>query len=223
MKEWKKWRSLSGEGRRRRVGEWVALLQVAHEGGGGAGGFFDFREGTDFERGLAEFVGQQVGVGGDDAEEIAEGVGNHLILGEGDGHTIGFGGRRRHLRAFLEKELRSAVRENGSDRLVEGIGGELIEGEATGSAGGGGFGVEMGDGAGVKRDDREGGIFGADFFDVAEALEIPGVDVNYKRVPPADGERLEETGKGFETVDAESGVRVRRDDGGEGGPCQVFA
>jgi len=172
----------------------------------------------DFEGGVAEFVGEQVGVGGNDAEEIVEGVGNHLILGEGDGHPIGFAGRLRHLRAFLEKELRLAVRENRSDRLVEGFGGELIKSEAAGSTGGGGFGVEMGDGAGVKRDDGEGGIFGADFFDVAEALEIPGVDVDDERVPPSDGEGLEETGKGFEAVDAESGVWIGGQNGGEGGP-----
>jgi len=172
----------------------VGLFQVAHEGGSRAGGFFDFGEGTDFEGGVAEFVGEQVGVGGDDAEEIVEGVGNHLILGEGDGHSIGFRGRRRHVRALLKKELRFVVRENRSDRLVEGIGGELIEGEAAGCAGGGGLGVEMRDGAGVERDDGECGIFGADFFDVAESLEIPGVDVNDERVPPAGGERLEETG-----------------------------
>jgi len=59
----------------------------------------------------------------------------------------------------------------------------------------------------VESDDGESGIFGADLFDVMEALEIPGMDVNEKGLPTADGERTEKVGEGIETLNIQGCVR----------------
>lgn len=119
----------------------LVLLQVAHEGGGGFGGFFDFEQGTGFGGGTVEAVGEDIGVGGDHAEKVVEGVSDDLVLGKGEGDTFGIIEGQNHLRGFLEDEVGIGVRQDGNDGTVEGVGGELIEREATGRAAGGGFGV----------------------------------------------------------------------------------
>ena len=95
------------------------------------------------------------------------------------------------------------VFEGGTDGVVKGGGGELVEGDAAGGAAGGGFGVEFGNRAREERDDREGGILGADLFDVVEALEIPGVDVDGQAVPAAESEGREKIGERVHRMDVE--------------------
>ncbi len=105
----------------------VVLFQVAHQGGGGFGGFFDFEQGTGFGGGAVESIGEDVGVGGDHAEKIVEGVSDDLVFGEGEGDAVGIVEGENHLWALLEDEVGIGVRQDGNDGTVKGIGGELIE------------------------------------------------------------------------------------------------
>ena len=184
----------------------LALLEVAHEGGGGFGGFFDFEQGTGFGGGAVESVGEDVGVGGDHAEKVIEGVSDDLVLGKGEGDAVGIVEGENHLGALLEDEVGIGVRQDGNDSTVEGVGGELIERDATGSATGGGLGVEFGDGRGVESDDREGWVFGANFLNIVKALKIPGVDVDDDGFPTAESESVEESGEGVQAMDLKQGV-----------------
>lgn len=47
--------------------------------------------------GTVERVGEKVGVGGDDAEEIVECVGDDLVFGEGECRSAGIVGRKMGL------------------------------------------------------------------------------------------------------------------------------
>lgn len=98
------------------------------------------------------------------------------------------------------------VLDGGRDRVVKSGGCKVVEGDATGGAAGGGFGVEFGDGAREERDDRQGGIFGADFLDVVQALEIPGVDVDCHPLPAAASEGLEEIGERIDGMDVDGRI-----------------
>jgi len=109
----------------------AGLFQVAHQGGGGTGGFFDFGKRVDVGTGGAEFVGENIGVGGDDAEEIVEGVSDDLIFGEGDGHAVGVVEGKLHLRTFLKNELGLGVAEGRSHSGIQRIGSELVERDAA--------------------------------------------------------------------------------------------
>ena len=53
----------------------------------------------------------------------------------------------------------------------------------------------------VERDDGEGGIFRAKFFDVVKALEIPGMDIDDDGVVLAVGEGTEKIGEGIDALD----------------------
>ena len=78
------------------------LFEVAHQGGGGVGGFFDFVEGARVGVWVSsELVREKIGVGGNDAEEIVESVGDDLIFGEGDGDAGGIGGGSRDVGDFV--------------------------------------------------------------------------------------------------------------------------
>ncbi len=109
----------------------AGLFQVAHQGGGGTGGFFDFGERMNVGAGGAEFVGENIGVGGDDAEQIVEGVSDDLIFGEGDGHAIGVVEGKLHLRTFLKNGLGLGVGEGRSHSGIKGFGSELVERDAA--------------------------------------------------------------------------------------------
>lgn len=74
---------------------------MAHQGGGGLGGFFDFAEAARAWGGVFELVGEDVGVGGDHAEKIVESVGDDLIFGRRENGGAGGIESERHLRAFL--------------------------------------------------------------------------------------------------------------------------
>jgi hypothetical protein len=184
---------------------------VAHKGSGGLGGLFDFEKGADFRTGGGETVGEEVGVGGDDAEKIVERVGDDLIFGEskGDGNAVGIVERKLHLRTFLKQISGLGIGKGGGDGTVKGVGGEFVESDAAGSAGGDGLLIEIGNGAGVESDDGEGRIFGANFFDVVETLEIPGVNVDDEGMPAANGKRMEKVGERFEAVKTKRSVRRR--------------
>jgi len=105
---------------------------------------------------------------------------------------------------------------------MKGGGCELVEGDATGGAACGGFGVEFGDGAREERDDRQGGIFGADFFDVVQALEVPGMDVDCDSLPAAESEGLEEIGERIHGMDVDERSGFRQEPGNFV-PGRIFA
>ena len=54
------------------------LLELPHQVGGRLRGFFYFREAAFAVRGAGKMLGEQVGIGGDNAEEIIERVRNGL-------------------------------------------------------------------------------------------------------------------------------------------------
>lgn len=85
------------------------------------------------EAGTGEMVGENVGVGVNDAEQIIDGMGND------------FGARRRMGGVLAEVEAgvgvgakwgRSfSVADEGKDGLIQDFGGEVVQGKATGCAG----------------------------------------------------------------------------------------
>ena len=161
------------------------------------GGFFDFGEVAGAGAGGVEVVGEDVGIGGDDAEEIVQGVSDELSFGGRKNGGIGDVGRVLHLGSLSKTRLRFICGEARSDRGVKHIGGEGIERQAARGAGGEGLEIEIGNGRRVESEDGENGILGADFFDVVEALEIPGVDIESDGVIMVGGEGLEEVVEGI--------------------------
>ena len=146
-----------------------------------------------------------------------------LVLGKGEGDAVGIVEGENHLRALLEDEVGIGVRQDGNDGTVEGVGGKLIEREATGSAAGGGFGVQFGDGRGVESDDGEGGILRTNFFDIVKALKIPGVDVDDDGFPTAESKSVEESGEGVQAMDLKRSVWSVEESAGKFGPGRGFA
>ncbi len=191
-------------------------------------GFFDFGEGTDVggdagAGGVAELVGKKIGVGGDDAEKIVEGVSDDLILRESHGDAFGILEWKIHLLTFLENELGFGVCERGSDGSVKRFGGKPVEGDATGRAGGGGLFFQIGKSTGKDSDDGESRIFRANFFDEVQALKIPGMNIDGEGVPAPGSERVEKFGERIEAADVERRVRGVEESLRKLGPCGVFA
>lgn len=64
-------------------GEW--LLDMAHEVGGGFGGFFDFVDTMRGGMGAVQAIGEDISVGTDHAKKIVEGVGDSVQAMGGQG------------------------------------------------------------------------------------------------------------------------------------------
>jgi len=65
------------------------LFELAHEVGGGFGGFLDFGETVDARAGAVEILGEDIGIGGDDTKEIIQGMGDDLGFGGRQGRRVG--------------------------------------------------------------------------------------------------------------------------------------
>ncbi len=100
------------------------LLEVAHESGRGFSGLFDFRERASVPRIGGELVSEELGVGGDDAEKIIQGVGDDLIFGEGHGHSAGIVEGNGPERIPFENRLELTFIEDRGEGRAKGIRGE---------------------------------------------------------------------------------------------------
>jgi len=148
-------------------------------------------------------VGEKVGVGGDDAEKIVEGVGDELIFGGREGGRVGSVQGELDLGSLSKMRFGFIFHEARGNGRVERVSGKGIEREAARGAGSAGLGIEIGDRGRIEGEDGESGVLRADFFDELKALEIPGMDVESDGVPMAGGEFLEEIGEGIETMEVE--------------------
>lgn len=198
-------------------------FELAHQGGCGLGRFFDFEEGMGVRAGSSEVIGQDIGVGGNDTQEIVEGMGDDLGLGRRERGGIRDIEGELHLRSLSKMRLSLIFHQDRGHRIVKGEGGEINEGEATRCSTSEGLGVQLRDGWGIDGEDGEGGIFGANFLDVVEALKIPGVDVDNDCMPVAGGKRLEKLCERIQAADVQRAawnfpLRLRKL-----GPGMVFA
>jgi len=164
------------------------LFEVAHQVGGGFGGFFDFGDAVDGGIGARELVGEDVGVGADDAEKVVESMGDgfHAVGGE---VTIAMGVESKfHLISHSEMSLSFLFGMGFEKRGVEQISGELIERQTMRGAGLLSLFVEILDRGVKESEDRNGGVFGANFLDDAQTLEAPSMKINGEGIPIALGE-----------------------------------
>ena len=176
---------------------------MAHQGGGGLGGSFDFGQIAGARAGRDELVGEDVGVGGDDAEKIVQGVGDDLILGGREHGEIGNAERGKHLRSLSKMRLGLVFHQARGRGGVKRVRGRTIEGEAARGAAGESFRVEFREDGRIEGEDGESGVLGANFFDVVKALEIPGVDIESDGVPTFSGESLEKIGERIDAMDCQ--------------------
>lgn len=147
---------------------------------------------------------ENVRVGGDDAEKVVERVGNDLGLVRSDSGAVRDVERKLHLRGLSKMTIGFVIRKTGKNRRVEGFGGERLEGQTTRSAYFLGFELEFGHLGGVESEDRESGVFGADFVDIVKALKVPSVNVKNHGVPEAAGQDKKELIEGMSPMDFES-------------------
>jgi hypothetical protein len=181
---------------------------VAEEESGGAGGFFDFGDGASGDGGGAvKGVGEKVSVGGDYAEEIAEGVGDDLRFGEGKGAAFGLRRKKIEPKFFVVAKLGANVVEHRGEGVIEDWSGELIEREAAGSATGGSFAGKISDSGVVQSEKGKNGIAGADFFEVVKAAEFPCVDINDDGLEMAVRKSLKELAERIEAMYSKGNVR----------------
>jgi len=90
------------------------LFEVAHEVGGGFGGFFDFGDTMGRGLGVLQAIGEDVGVGADYAEKIVEGVGDGIDAIGGEAFIVARVDDGFHLGTLSEMSL----------SFVFGVGGE---------------------------------------------------------------------------------------------------
>lgn len=100
------------------------------------------------------------------------------------------------MRSLSKMKFGLIFHQASSRRVVKCKRGALVERKATRGAASEGFGVQFWNGRGVDGEYGEGGVFGAHFFDIVEALEIPGVHIDSNGVPTTDdGKSLEKISK----------------------------
>lgn len=198
-------------------------LELTHESGRGLGCFFDFEEGMGVRTGSSEVVRQDIGIGGNNAQEIVESVGDDLGLGRRKRGGVRDIEGELHLRSLSKMRMGLIFHQDSGHRIVKRDGGEEGEGEAAGGTTSEGFGVQFRDRGGINGQDGEGRIFGANFLDVVEALEIPGVDVDNNGMPAAIGKRLEKIRERIQALDVQRATRHFPERLGELGPGSVRA
>lgn len=89
------------------------------------------------------------------------------------------------------------------DRGVQQFSGELIERKTLRRAGLLRLLIQILDGGIKESEDRNGGVFGADFLDDAQALEAPGMEINGQGIPTAGGQYAKEIHRRLGAVDAQ--------------------
>jgi len=84
----------------------MGLLETAHEVGRGFGGFFDFGDAMGGGIGVAQVIGENVGVGADDTEKVVESVGDRFHATGGERSIVaGVAGSEIHRRTLSEMRL----------------------------------------------------------------------------------------------------------------------
>ncbi len=164
------------------------LLEVAHEVGGGFGGFFDLGDIVGGGMGVGQAIGKEVGIGADHTEKIVEGVGDRFEAIGREAFIIARVDNKFHLRSLSEMRLSFVIGMGGDERGVEHVSGELIEREAMRGAGLLSLFVQILYGGIEQREDRDGRIFGANLLDDMQAVEAPGMKIDGQGIPAAVGQ-----------------------------------
>ena len=93
-------------------------FQETHKVGGGLGGLFDLGDAADGIMGGVELIGENVGVGVDDAEEIIDGVRDGFDFGGGERIETARIVRELHRHTLSESRLAESVALDGLDDSV---------------------------------------------------------------------------------------------------------
>ena len=208
--------------KKRASGGPVRSSEQAHEVGGGFGGLFDFDKAADSGASAVDVRVEHVGVGGDDAEKIVEGVGNDLGLVRIGGGVIRGMESVANGRSFSKVDFGFAVRDARKNGRVEGFRSESVNRDTAGSANLFGFNVEVADGIGVKSEYGKRRIFGANLFDVVEALEVPSVNIEDGGVPLAASQNEQKLVERDSSMKFESNLRSICEGLRKQGPGRVF-
>lgn len=168
-------------------------------------------------------LGEDVGIGGDHAEKIIEGVRDDLSFRGSQRGIVGNIKSELHGRRLSKMGFRLFFRETRENGGVDGLSGELFERETTGGPHVFGLGGEIDGGGGIKGQNGESGVFGAHLVDIVETLKIPGMNIESGGVPIAGGQDEEEFVERLDAVNPEveaGSVNQRLRDFG---PGEVFA
>ena len=202
-------------------GATLGLFELAHEVGGRLGGLFDFDEAALAGGVVRDMLGEQVGVRGDDAKKIIEGMRDGLGARTGSGVGKGEGGDHGGILSGLG--IRMKVREGREDGGQKGIGIEILESQSMGRTDVRRFVGEVSYGRGIEGQDGERRIFGAHFVDVMKALKIPGMNVEGDGVPAATGQDQEQFVERLGPMSFDAGARSGSEGLREPGPSTIFA
>lgn len=166
--------------------------------------------------------GKHIGVGCDDAKKIVERVSNDLGFGGGGG---GVGNVESDLHGRSLSGMRSGLSfGNASEKGgAERFGTQTFDGQATAGTALGGLQSDIGGRGRMERKNGEGRVFGTDFVDVVEALEVPGLDIDGSGVPFAAGENEEKLVERLRAMDFEIRRGRVREGGSDFGPGEVLA
>jgi len=161
---------------------------VAHQVGGGLGGFLDLGKAVLAVGGVVNVLGKKVGVGGNHAKKIVKGVRNCLGAADARFRRIGKAKGGGHGGVLSGMRIGMQVCHGFEDGRQKGIGIERLERDAMRSTDIARFSSEIVHGRGIDGEDGKEWILGAELIDVMESLEIPGMNIESNGMPTATGE-----------------------------------
>jgi len=166
-------------------------------------------------------LGEEIGVGGNDAEEIVERVRDSL--GAGTGSLVRQIEGYLHGRILSSMRMRVKVREGREDGGQKSVGIERFHSESVRGADISGFVLEVVHGRRIKSQDGKSRIFGTDFVDVMKSLKVPGQDIERDRVPASAGKDEEELVEGLSPMDFDACAWGDSESLRKLGPGEIFA
>jgi len=166
-------------------------------------------------------LGEEVGVGSDDAEQIVEGVRDGL--GAGIVSLVRQIESDEHGRILSSMGMGVKVREGSENRGQKSIGIERLDSHGIRSADICGLAGEVVHGRRIESQDGKRGIFGTNFVDVMKSLKIPGNHIEGNSLPASAGKNEKEFVEGLSPMNLDTAARSGSESLRKLGPSQIFA